>query len=109
MPPSFLPVLAQEAVAPRAPSGPGGDFKVFLYMGVIFAVFYFLMIRPQQKQEKARREALDKVKKHDRVVLGGGLLGTVVDVREDEVSVRVSESPDVRVRVRRTGIVEILP
>lgn len=104
----LVPVLAQDA-PPGPPADPNAMLKTMLMMGVVFAVFYFVIIRPQQKQDRERRGMLEKLKKHDRVVFGGGLLGTVMDVRDDEVSVRISESPDVRVRVRRAAVTEILP
>jgi preprotein translocase subunit YajC len=51
---------------------------------------------------------LDALKKRDRVVTGGGLIGSVADLREDEVTLRISENPDVKVRVRRSSVVEVL-
>ena len=76
--------------------------------GSIALIFYFLLIRPQQKQEKERRAMLDSMKKKDRVATGGGLLGTVVDLRDDEVVLRISDNPDVKVRIRRSSVVEVL-
>lgn len=102
-----LPLLAQGTDPASAPEG-GGLMKMVLMMGIIFGIFWFLIIRPQQKQEKARRAMLDALKKKDRVVTNGGLLGTVQDLRDDEVTLRVSENPDVRIRVRRSAVVEVL-
>jgi preprotein translocase subunit YajC len=76
--------------------------------GAIGAIFYFLLIRPQAKQEKERRAMLDALKKKDRVVTGGGLMGSISDIRDDEVVLRISENPDVKVRVRRSSVVEVL-
>ena len=89
----------------------GGDQSPLLGllpMVAILAIFYFLLIRPQAKQEKERRAMLDALKKKDRVVTGGGLFGIVADLRDDEVTLRISENPDVKVRVRRSAVVEIL-
>jgi preprotein translocase subunit YajC len=106
--PTMAPILAQ-----AAPAGQGGDpnamLKTVLMMGVVFAVFYFVIIRPQQKQDKQRRAMLDILKKRDQVVFGGGIHGTVMDVGDDEVTVRISENPDVRVRVRRSAVTEVQP
>lgn len=63
----------------------------------IFAIFYFLMIRPQQRRAKAHREMLDAVKKGDEVVTGGGLIGRVTKVQDTELEVEVA--PTVKLRV----------
>jgi preprotein translocase subunit YajC len=98
------------APADAAPTDAGGPSLLLnvVMFGSIFAIFYFLLIRPQQQQEKARRAMLDAVKRKDRVVTSGGLLGVVSDIRDDELVLRIAESPDVKVRVRRTAIVEVL-
>ena len=104
--PSLIPVLAQ--TAPQGPDPGDQMFKLLLYGGVIFGVFYFLIIRPQQRQEKTRRAMLEALKKKDRVLTSGGLLGIVSDLRDDEVTLRISENPDVKVRVRRSAVVEVV-
>ena len=103
---TLLPLLAQEA--PPAGDSGGQMIKTVVMMAVIFAIFWFLILRPQQKQEKARRTMLDALKKKDRVLTSGGILGTVQDLRDDEVTLRVSENPDVKLRVRRSAVVEVL-
>jgi preprotein translocase subunit YajC len=103
---AFILLAVQDAPAADAPAQPAW---VFPAMMIAFgAIFYFLLIRPQQKQEKERRAMLDALKKHDRVVTGGGLIGNVADLRDDEVVLRISESPDVKVRVRRASIVDVV-
>ncbi len=71
------------------------------------AIFYFLLIRPQSKRDKETREMLASLKKKDRVLTTGGLYGTIADLRDDEVTLRISENPDVKVRVRRSSVVEV--
>ena len=102
------PVLAQGTEEALPPDGARSMLPTLLMFGSIALIFYFLILRPQQKQEKARRAMLDSLKKKDRVLTTGGLFGTVQDLRDDEVTLRVSENPDVRVRVRRSSVVEIL-
>ena len=108
----LIPVVAQaqDAGDPAVPAGDptGGLLKTVLMMAVIFGVFWFLIIRPQQKQEKERKSMLDALKKRDRVLTSGGVLGTVADIRDDEVTLKVCESPDVKLRVRRSAVVEVL-
>ena len=114
IPSLLLAILAQTAPVQGAPvpggpaaepQGPPGWYLPVM-MGSVFAIFYFLMIRPQQKQEKERRALLDSLKKKDRVFTSGGMYGTVADLRDDEITLRVCENPDVKVRVKRSSIVE---
>lgn len=102
----LAPLLAAEETPPAG--DPGGLMKTVLMMGIIFGIFWFLIIRPQQKQEKVRRAMLESIRKKDRVVTSGGLFGHVADLRDDEVTLRISENPDVKVRIRRSAVVEVL-
>ena len=86
----------------------GGDFLVQLFpLILIFVVFYFLLIRPQQAKVKAQREMLSGVKRGDRVVTNGGIVGLVTKVISDnELQVEIAEG--VRVRLLKQSISEIL-
>ncbi len=88
--------------------GGGGDFLVQLFpLVLIFVVFYFLLIRPQQAKVRAQREMLAGVKRGDRVVTGGGIIGLVTKVISDnEVQVELAEG--VRVRIIKQTITDIL-
>ena len=79
----------------------------FLPLVLIFVVFYFLLIRPQQKRAKDHKTMLAALRRGDRVVTGGGIIGTVAKVvSDDEVSVDIAEG--VRVRVLRSTITSVL-
>ena len=87
--------------------GGGGLLEAMIPLVLIFAVFYFLLIRPQQKKMKAHREMLAAVRRGDRVVTGGGIYGTVTKVvNENEVVVQIAEA--VKVRVARGTISEVV-
>ena len=79
----------------------------FLPLVLIFVVFYFLLIRPQQKKAKDQRAMLDALRRGDRVVTGGGILGTVAKVVSPE-EVEVDIGTGVRVRVVRSTITSVL-
>jgi preprotein translocase subunit YajC len=79
----------------------------FLPLVLIFVVFYFLLIRPQQKKQKDHRVMLDALRRGDRVVTGGGILGTVSRVVGPE-EVEIDIAAGVRVRVLRSTITSIL-
>ena len=83
-------------------AGGAGAGAAFL----IFASMYFLMIRPQQKRLKAHRTMVENVKKGDRVVTQGGILGKVVSVGEDELEVEIATG--VRVRVIRSTLAQVV-
>jgi preprotein translocase subunit YajC len=79
----------------------------FLPLVLIFVVFYFLLIRPQQQKQKTHRSMLDALRRGDRVVTGGGIVGTVNRVvSAEEVDVDIAQN--VRVRVLRSTISSVL-
>ncbi|MBI2026211.1 MAG: preprotein translocase subunit YajC [Deltaproteobacteria bacterium] len=73
-----------------------------LFFGLIFAIFYFLLIRPQQKRAKNHRELLDKLQRGDEVVTSSGLYGTVTGVTDSVVTVEISEN--VKVKIAKSHI-----
>ena len=79
----------------------------FLPLVLIFVVFYFLLIRPQQKKQKDHRAMLEALRRGDRIVTGGGFFGTVSKVISNE-EVEVDLAPNVRVRVLRGTITQVL-
>src|SRR5215467_1163863 len=84
-----------------------GALIQFLPLVLIFVVFYFLLIRPQQRKAKDQRAMLDALRRGDRVVTGGGIIGTVARVDSaEEVTVDIAEG--VRVRVLRSTISSVL-
>lgn len=95
------PVFAQAA-------GGGGDVIMSLLpLVLIFVVFYFLLIRPQQKRMKEHRSMIAALRRGDRVVTGGGIIGKVSKVLNDtEVQVEIAEG--VKVRVQRSTISAVL-
>ena len=80
-------------------AGGGGSPLIgnFLFLGLMFAVFYFLIIRPQQKRSKEHKQLIEQLSKGDRVVTSGGIFGTVVGVQDDVVVLRVDESTKIEV------------
>ena len=83
--------------------GGGDGFSTLIPLVLIFAVFYFLLIRPQQKRAKMHREMLSAIRRGDRIVTGGGILGKVIKVRDnDELDVEIAEG--VKIRAQRGGV-----
>ena len=88
----------------------GGDMGAlgsFLPLILIFVVFYFLLIRPQQKKQKTHREMLSALHRGDKIVTAGGLVGTVTKILSDtELTVEISEG--VKVRVMRGMVSDVI-
>ena len=79
----------------------------FVPLILIFAVFYFLLIRPQQKKMKQHREMLAEIGRGDRIVTNGGIIGTVIKVmNENEIQVEIADG--VRVLVVRSMVTSVL-
>ncbi len=93
-----------------APNGTGGSPQGSMLTSiaplvVIFAIFYFLMIRPQQKQQKKQKEMLAGIRKGDKVVTRGGMIGTVYGVVDNVVTFEVAEN--VKIKFSRDAVAGI--
>lgn len=99
------PAYAQ--AAGTAPASGGAMIMQIAPLLLIFVVFYFLLIRPQQKRMKDHRAMIDAVKKGDNVVTGGGLIGKVTRVDENEVEVEVASG--VKVRAVKSTLTDVRP
>ena len=97
------PAFAQGA------GGPGGfDLMALAPLVQIFVVFYFLLIRPQQKRAKEHKEMLLKIRRNDKIVTNGGLIGKVAKVNDDRDELELEIAENVRVKVRRGMIAEVV-
>src|SRR2546423_8645810 len=91
--------------------GSGFNPLQFAPIIIIFILFYFFMIRgPMKRQEQERQSLLSALKKNDKVVTSGGIIGIVASIKEkeDEVTLKVDESSNVRLRVLKSSIVKIV-
>jgi len=76
----------------------GGNLLASLFpLIILFAIFYFLIIRPQQKQAKAHKEMIESLKKGDKIITNGGLIAEVVKAEEDHVKAKISDNTVVKV------------
>jgi preprotein translocase subunit YajC len=86
----------------------GNPMMQFLpLMIIMFAVMYFLIIRPQKQKEKKRQQMITNVRKQDRIVTAGGVHGVVVSVKENEVIVRIDDAKDVKVKVDKSALTSV--
>ncbi|MEA1991941.1 MAG: preprotein translocase subunit YajC [Thermodesulfobacteriota bacterium] len=90
------------AMGPPSGSEGGNPLTAFLPLIIIFAIFYFLLIRPQQKRAKDHRNFLDSVNRGDEVITTGGLIGKITGLTDDVVTLEVADK--VKVKVARAQI-----
>ena len=89
------------------PGGQGGSqFMSFLPIILIFVIFYFLLIRPQQKRSKEHRMLLQNLKVGDNILTSGGIYGRVTGIKDDRITVEISDK--VRVKVNRGNIAGVV-
>lgn len=105
-----LSLLAQTSQPTGTPPGPldsllGGGFLPLILM---IGVFWWIMMRGGRKQRKQTEDMLKSMKRNDRVQTIGGIIGTIVDVREQEVVLKVDETSNVKIRFNRSAIKEVL-
>jgi preprotein translocase subunit YajC len=90
----------------QAAGGAGSAFASFIPLILIFAIMYFLLIRPQQKKVKEHQQMVENLRRGDQVVTQGGVIGKVVKVKDDnEIEVEIAEG--VKVRVVKTTVAQV--
>ncbi len=101
-------MLIAPAFAQGASADGGSSFLIqLLPLVLIFAVFYFLLIRPQQKRVKEHKAMVAAVQRGDRVVTAGGIQGKVARVDEDTVTVEIA--PEITVKIVRDTLSQVIP
>ena len=99
------------AYAMGAPGGAagqqgGGGFSGLFMMLIIFGIFYFILIRPQQKKMKEHKKMVEQLKKGDKVIISGGVYGTVVGVGTETLKVEIADG--VKVKIARSSVGTVL-
>ncbi len=97
--------LIQNAHAQGAPQS--DPFGFLLPMVVIFAAFYFLLIRPQQKKQKAHKALVAALKEGDEILTAGGMLGKITGVSEHYVVVKISENTEIK--MQKSSVSQVVP
>jgi preprotein translocase subunit YajC len=94
---------AHAAAAPAADSGFTSGFTSLIPLILIMVIFYFLLIRPQQKKLKEHKAMVSATKKGDSVITGGGIIGKVTNVKDEILTVEIADG--VKVKIKRDTIV----
>ena len=87
-----------------AEQGPAGMFTSFLPLIFIFGIFYFLLIRPQQKKAKEHKDTLESLKKGDKIITNGGIHGIIEDMDGNVLTLKVGVKDDTKIKVNRNYI-----
>ena len=101
---SLIPAAMAQG-AGGAPAGAGA--MPFIMMAVFVVIFYFLLIRPQQKKQKEHQAMLGKLAAGDEVVTAGGILGRIVEVGDQFLTIEIADN--VRIKVQRFQVTTIVP
>jgi len=97
-----------DAMAEAAPAAQQADpMSSLIFFGGMILIFYFLLIRPQQKRAKEHRNLVEALSKGDEVVTNGGLLGKIVEVGEQYITVELAEN--VQIKMQRQAVGSVLP
>jgi preprotein translocase subunit YajC len=100
--------LISNAYAEAAPAGQQGDpLSSLIFFGGFILIFYFILIRPQQKRAKEHRNLVANLAKGDEIVTTGGLLGKVIEVGDDFLTVELADN--VKVRMQKQAVASVLP
>lgn len=90
-------------MAPQGGEGGSGSLiSTIIMFGAIFAIFYFMIIRPQQKRAKEREKLLSNIEKGDKIVTSGGVHGTIVGLEEKTALIEIA--PNVKIKIERSAI-----
>ncbi len=97
--------LAYAMAPPQGSEGAGGGLISFLPLILIFVIFYFLLIRPQQKRAKEHKGMIESLKKGDKIITTGGAYGVIEEVKTNTVTVKIAEN--VRVKFGKSYIATV--
>ena len=95
------------AMAPQGSEGGGGSLiSTIIMFGAIFAIFYFMIIRPQQKRAKEREKLLSNIEKGDKIVTSGGVHGTIVGLEDKTALIEIATN--VKIKIERSAIGSVI-
>src|SRR5687767_10438273 len=100
-------MFVSNAWAQAPAGGAGGGFESILLIGAMFAVLYFLMIRPQMKRAKEHKAMIEALQKGDEVITAGGVLGRITKMSDAYISLEIA--PNMEISVQKAAVQVLLP
>ena len=108
---TLMQILAQTTApvteTPTTPSQ-GNPMQLIVMFVIFIGIFYFIALRPRQKEQKKRDQMLKTIKKYDKVMTMGGIIGTVMEVREEEIIIKVDDNSNTRIKFTRGAVQRVL-
>ena len=98
---AYAQVQAGQARAPQA-----SPIMSLMPIFLIFAVFYFLLIRPQKKQQREHKQMVSELKKNDEVITSGGIHGTITNVKDNSVVLRIDDNVKLEIQKSSIGVLK---
>jgi len=102
---SLIGMLAMPSSQPGTESGAPGIIGMMPFV-LIIVVFYFILIRPQQKQQKEHQKLMEALKNGDQVLMSNGIFGTIMDVKEKTLLVKIADN--VKIKVQRSAVAQVV-
>lgn len=97
--------VASDSNAPIAPRPPArSPYFNLIFIGLMFVVMYFLLFRGPRKREQEQKKMVQSLERNDRVRTIGGILGTIVDVRDDEITLKIDESNNTKIKISPSAV-----
>ena len=94
------------AMGGQGQAAPQGGIGSFLPIILIFVIFYFLLIKPQQKKQKEHQELVKNLKKNDEIVTTGGIHGTIVNLKDKTVVIRIDDNCRMEIQREAVGVIK---
>ncbi|MHC4203573.1 MAG: preprotein translocase subunit YajC [Planctomycetota bacterium] len=111
---SSEPVSSDEqttTTAPSDPNGPAGTMRrspfggsQIIFLGLMFVLMYMILFRGPRKKQQQHKQMVQSLAKNDRIQTIGGIIGTVVDIKEDEITLKIDESNNTKIKILRSAI-----
>lgn len=102
---TIQPADANDSGVPVRKQSP---YTQFIFIGLIFVMLYFVMFRGPKKKQQQQKKMINSLQKNDRVQTVGGILGTVIDTGENEVTIKIDESNNTKMRVVTSAIARVI-
>ncbi len=106
-----IPNNGEDGITPPPPNAGGGFTQMLMMFGVIAFIFYFLLIRPEKRKKDEQERKINALKKGDRIVTAGGIYGSIIGIKDDVATIKISENKSgdlVKIEIMKSAISTIL-
>jgi len=93
---------------PQTPAKKQSPYTQFIFIGLIFVMLYFVMFRGPKKKQQKQKQMMSSLKKNDRVQTIGGIMGTIIDVADNEITLKIDESNNTKMKIVSNAIARVI-